>query len=242
MTNKQRWKIGELAKMTGITVRTLHHYGQIGLLAPSLHSDSGHRLYSRKDIVRLQQIINLKQLGFRLDKCKELLDDPAFKPEEAIRMQLERLNEQIRIQKDLHNRLKELYEILCDRQDMTTEQLIRIIEVMKMTENYFTPEQMEKLKNQRELVGPDKIKEVENEWPSLIAKVRAELDKATPPENPNVQLLAQRWKELTNLFTNGDPGITKSAERYYAKNPDKAAEFGMDKELWQYVSRAIAIS
>ena len=62
-----RWKIGELAKRTGITVRTLHHYDQIDLLVPSMHSDAGHRLYSATDIARLQQILSLKQLGFHLE-------------------------------------------------------------------------------------------------------------------------------------------------------------------------------
>lgn len=48
MAEKEQWKVGELAKLTGITVRALHHYDQIGLLVPSLHSDVGHRLYSGK--------------------------------------------------------------------------------------------------------------------------------------------------------------------------------------------------
>ena len=155
-------------------------------------------------------------------------------------MQLERLRQQIRLQEDLHSRLEHLYKLAQTQQDLSAEQLIKIIEVMKMTEKHFTPEQLEKLKKQGELLGTEKIKEVENEWPSLIAKVRAELAKETSPESSEVQLLAKRWKELVNMFTGGDPGITKSAESYYAENPDRAAEFSMDKELWQYISKAMA--
>nr|WP_082685694.1 MerR family transcriptional regulator [Ferroacidibacillus organovorans] len=242
MAEKERWKVGDLAKVTGITVRALHHYDQIGLLVTSLHSDAGHRLYSGKDIARLQQIISLKQLGFSLDEIGELLGNPSFRPDKAIRMQLERLVQQIRIQEDLRSRLEHLYEQVQAQRELTGEEWIKIIEVMKMTEKYFTPEQMEKLKKQGELLGAEKIKEVENEWPSLIANVRVELEKGTPPENPEVQLLAKRWKELVNLFTGGDSGITRSAERYYAENPERAAEFGMDKELWQYISKAMATS
>ncbi len=239
-SKKETWKVGELAKLTGITVRTLHHYDQIGLLSPSLHSESGHRLYSGKDIARLQQILTLKQLGFTLDETGDLLDNPDFRPDAAIRMQLERLRRQIRLQEDLYGRLEQFYELAQTRQALSTAQLIKLIEVMKMTEKYFTPEQMEKLKKQGERLGPERIKEVENEWPSLITKVRAELDNGTPPESPEVQQLAKRWKELVNMFTGGDSGITRSAERYYAENPDKAAESGIDKELWQYISRAMA--
>jgi DNA-binding transcriptional MerR regulator len=240
LAEKERWKVGELAKLTGITVRALHHYDQIGLLVPSLHSDVGHRLYSGKDIARLQQIISLKQLGFSLDEIGALLDNPSFRPDKAIRLQLDRLVQQIRIQEELRSRLEHLYELVQAQQELTGAELIKIIEVMKMTEEYYTPEQMEKLKKQGELLGAEKIKEVENEWPRLIAKVRTELEKGSSPESPEVQALARRWKELVNLFTGGDSGITRSAERYYGKNPERAAEFGIDKELWQYISKVMA--
>ncbi len=240
--DKTAWKVGELAKLTGITVRTLHHYDQVGLLVPSSHSDTGQRRYSKKDIDRLQQIISLKRLGFRLDECKELLDNPNYRADEAIRLQLERLGEEIRIQRDLRGRLQELHDLLRTRQEVTAEQLIKTIEVMQMTEKYFTPESMAKLKRQRELLGVEKIKEVENEWPSLIAKVRAELNNNTSPESREVQVLAKRWKELTRMFTGGDATIAKSVERYYAENPQCGAELGIDHELWQYISKAMAVS
>ena len=57
-------KVGELARRTGLTVRTLHHYDAIGLLRPSLHTEAGYRLYTAGDIARLQQVISLRQLGF----------------------------------------------------------------------------------------------------------------------------------------------------------------------------------
>ena len=114
MAEKEQWKVGQLAKLTGITVRTLHHYDQIGLLVPSLHSDAGHRLYSGMDIARLQQIISLKQLGFSLDEIGDLLDNPGFRPDKTIRLQLDRLAQQIRIQEELRSRLEHLYELVHD--------------------------------------------------------------------------------------------------------------------------------
>ena len=233
------WKIGELAKRTGITVRTLHHYDQIGLLVPSVHSDAGHRLYSATDIARLQQILTLKQLGFHLEEAKALLDNPDFLPEEAVRLQLQRVNEHIRIHDDLRSRLEGLYAMLQTQQVVTVEQLIQLIEVMKMTEQYFTPEQQAKIKQQRELLGAEKIKTVENEWPILIAKVRAEMEQGTPPESPAAQALGKRWNELVELFTGGDPSISTSLGRFYGDNPDKAAEYGIDKDIWLYIQQAM---
>lgn len=65
---KRHWKVGELAKLTGLTIRTLRFYDQIGLFSPSAHSDSGHRLYNEADLSRLQQILSLKELGLSLEE------------------------------------------------------------------------------------------------------------------------------------------------------------------------------
>ena len=77
-------KVGELARRTGLTVRTLHHYDDIGLLRPSGRSGSlhgsGHRLYTAADVARLHQIVCLKQLGFSLDRIREYLTRPDYDP------------------------------------------------------------------------------------------------------------------------------------------------------------------
>lgn len=68
-------KVGELAKRCGLTVRTLHHYDQIGLLRPSARSGSGYRLYGRSDIARLHQIQVLRKLGLSLAEIGGWLDE-----------------------------------------------------------------------------------------------------------------------------------------------------------------------
>jgi len=65
--------VGEIAKKMGITVRTLHHYDKAGLFSPSSESDGGYRLYSYKDMVKLNQILSMKYLGFSLDDIKNRL-------------------------------------------------------------------------------------------------------------------------------------------------------------------------
>ena len=60
--------MGELAKETGLSVRALHHYDEIGLLWPSRRTEAGHRLYEPSDVLRLQQVRSLKHLGFGLGR------------------------------------------------------------------------------------------------------------------------------------------------------------------------------
>jgi DNA-binding transcriptional MerR regulator len=68
--------VGELAKLTGITVRTLHHYDEIGLVQPSDRSRAGYRLYDEGDVLRLQQVLLYRELGLPLDRIAAVLDDP----------------------------------------------------------------------------------------------------------------------------------------------------------------------
>src|SRR5438876_3717198 len=99
-------KVGELARRTGLTIRALHHYDEIGLLRPSLHTEAGHRLYTAADVARLQQVLSLRQLGFSLEEIRDCLDRPAFSPLEVIRLHVARLRQQIQLQRKLCERLE----------------------------------------------------------------------------------------------------------------------------------------
>jgi len=71
----RRWKVGELAEATGLTVRALHHYDEVGLLVPSERTSAGHRLYDEQDVRRLYRVLALRELGLGLDEIASLLDD-----------------------------------------------------------------------------------------------------------------------------------------------------------------------
>ncbi len=80
-------KVKEVAELTGISVRTLHHYDGIGLLTPDGTTEAGYRLYSDDNLATLQQILFFRELGFSLKKIKELLDSPSFDRQKALEMQ-----------------------------------------------------------------------------------------------------------------------------------------------------------
>lgn len=81
------WTVGEVARSAGVTVRTLHHYDDIGLLCPSGRSHAGYRLYDHHDLERLQRILVYRALGLELDKIAVILDDPDVDPTEHLRRQ-----------------------------------------------------------------------------------------------------------------------------------------------------------
>ena len=123
-------KVGELAKRTGLTVRTLHHYDEIGLLKPSLHTEAGYRLYTAADVARLQQVLSLRQLGFALEEVRDCLDRPGFAPLEVIRLHVARLREQIELQRKLCERLETLAEHFRTAAEVSADEFLYTIEVM----------------------------------------------------------------------------------------------------------------
>src|ERR1700753_541152 len=86
--DKDRWSVGELAAGAGVTVRTLHHYDRLGLLAPVERSEAGYRHYDRDGVERLYRILALRGLGFPLAEIGALLDADAGSLREATRARL----------------------------------------------------------------------------------------------------------------------------------------------------------
>jgi DNA-binding transcriptional MerR regulator len=130
---KQQWKVGEIAKLTGLTIRTLRYYDQIGLYSPSGHSDSGHRLYTESDISRLQQIQSLKELALSLEEIKSVLAGDQYSPFEVISLQIARLKETITIQQKLLKELENVSSLMQTKKLLTLEDFTKLLGVMKMT-------------------------------------------------------------------------------------------------------------
>ena len=88
--------VTEVSKVSGVSVRTLHHYDAIGLLKPSRVTEAGYRLYDTQALKRLQTILLFRQLQFPLKQIREILDAPGFDPAEALTQQIQLL----RLQKE----------------------------------------------------------------------------------------------------------------------------------------------
>ena len=88
-------KVGEVAALAGVTVRTLHHYDRIGLLSPSERTSAGYRRYTPSDLDRLHQVLVYRELGFPLEEIATLLDDPAADPVAHLRRQLALLRDRL---------------------------------------------------------------------------------------------------------------------------------------------------
>ncbi len=109
-----------------------------------------------------------------------------------------------------------------------------------MVDKYYTPEQRAEIKERGRQLGDERIRQVEAEWPELIAQVRAEMEQGTDPASERVQALARRWMALVAEFTGGNPEIEKSLRTMYEQEPEVRERASIDPQMLAYTSRAIA--
>ncbi|AIQ14020.1 MerR family transcriptional regulator [Paenibacillus durus] len=140
---KRNWKVGELAKLTGLTIRTLRYYDQIGLFSPSYHSHSGHRLYTESDIARLQQILSLKELGLSLDEIKAVLADDRINLFEIISLQIGRIKQTMLAQQKLLQELEHVSNLMQRNESLTIDDFTKLLAMMRLShEKYFTEQRV----------------------------------------------------------------------------------------------------
>jgi DNA-binding transcriptional MerR regulator len=91
VTARNIYRVKEVSRLAGVSIRTLHYYEEIRLLVPGGRTEAGYRLYTDGDLLRLQQILIHRELGLSLEEIRRSLDDPAFKLKDALLAQRKQL-------------------------------------------------------------------------------------------------------------------------------------------------------
>lgn len=130
----KQWYVKDLSKLTGVSVQTLHHYDRVDLLNPSFRTESGYRVYSENDLLKLQQILALKYFGFELAQIKILLaaDVSAL---EHFSVQAKFLDEKAQALQSASKVLSGIISELQDDKSITWETILNLIEVYRMTQD-----------------------------------------------------------------------------------------------------------
>jgi MerR family transcriptional regulator, thiopeptide resistance regulator len=233
-------KVGELAARTGVSVRTLHHYEDIGLLKPSGRTASGHRLYDAADVERLLRIRALRQLGVGLEAVERCLVGPDGELGSVLRRRLDAVTAELEVARRLRQRLERLLAALDHQPEANVDVLLDALEAMTMFEKYYTEDQLERLAERREALGPEALAAAQQEWARLITAARAELEAGRLPTDPSVAPLARRWQELLAAFSGGDDAILQSTAQMYQHEPGAMEKMGLDPALLEFMGRAMA--
>jgi bifunctional DNase/RNase/DNA-binding transcriptional MerR regulator len=129
----RRWKVGELAKATGLTVRTLHHYDDVGLLVPWERTSAGHRLYADQDVRRLYHILALRGLRLSLEEIASLLDED-ISLLDTVRRHLGQVERELEHRHRLRLRLRQILDALERAVEPAVDEFIDAMEAMTVIE------------------------------------------------------------------------------------------------------------
>ncbi|MCP1101494.1 DNA-binding transcriptional MerR regulator [Aequitasia blattaphilus] len=195
------YHVTEVARLTGVSVRTLHHYDRIGLLLPDKLSEKGYRLYSEENIDRLMQILFFKELDFSLKSIKEILDQPNYDRKEALLLQKKLLKAK---QKQIHQMVQVLEKAVKEMEGEITMSTEEKFSGFHFDKNPYEKEAREKYGNkaveesQKRLDGLDasekeKLTEDMNEVFKKLSSLRH-----LSPDTPEAQAAIAEWYSLLN--------------------------------------------
>jgi len=204
-------KVGELARATGLTVRTLHHYDEIGLLAPSGRSESGYRLYSQSDVARLHGIQALRQMGLPLAEIAALLEGRGAGPQAIIEQQLHALDQEIAQATELRARLGLIREMFAKGSQPDLDAWLQVLQEMATYGKYFNPQELKAIF--------DGFAPLKNDWAQLTADVQAVMQRGLAADAPEVQSLARRWMSLMLAWMDGDFDMMDRFGLMYEREP-----------------------
>jgi DNA-binding transcriptional MerR regulator len=213
-------RIGELATATGLTVRTLRHYDQIGLLRPKTRTEGGYRLYGEAEVQRLQQIRSLQSLGFSLEQIGAMIAGHDAALPEVIGWQLASIDRELAALQRLRARLSAISQAMQRAGTVDIDDLTALMKEMTMVEKYYTEEQLETLAARRAAYGDEQIKAFEQQWADLIARAERAMAEGVDPTSEPVLEIAREWIGLVQAFTGGDPGIQQSVERVWQEEDE----------------------
>lgn len=197
------YKIHAFAELSGVTVKALHHYDRLGLLKPQ-RTASGYRVYSERDLERLEQIVALKFLGFPLKQIKVVLGRTALELPDALRVQRRILAEKQALLARAMRAIQEAEAALQSGQPADLRMLKRLIEGIEMQNStdgmkkYYSEEALLKLQS-------SEFDELMQEWKELYCDLEAALGE--DPGSEKAQALAARWMELSRRTSSADVGV-----------------------------------
>lgn len=234
------YQVREFAQLAGVTVRALHFYDQTGLLKPGRANNAKYRQYRQDDLLRLQQILTLKYLGFSLREIEDLLASPAYDARRSLAIQKEAIDRRI---EQMQNVSKALEVLLETPGEIDWELVTVVIRAMtdddrgKWLEKYYTPEARERLaERQAQFTSGDAI-DGTRKWMALIDAFREK--QHLPPDHPDVQTLAAEAIALVEAFTGGDPAITASLKAMYQDYGAMPQAYRLaDEGLMQFMGEA----
>ena len=196
-------KVGQLAKQVSLSVRTLHHYDEIGLLSPSVRTPAGHRLYNSKDVALLHRIQALKQLGLSLQKIAEIIQKNSQSLPDIIAQQISAIDREMAQAAQLKSKLVRLQGSLQAGHEPDMASWLDTLALMNVYEKYLSADEIEELNSHALAVKH----EIEHDWPEMVKKLQAMMDQKMPPDDREAKVFVTLWTEMLERLVGHNPHL-----------------------------------
>ncbi|GAA0598375.1 MerR family transcriptional regulator [Virgibacillus siamensis] len=236
------YSIGKLAEMSRVSVRTLRYYNEIGILQPAEISTGGHRYYDSDSIIKLQYILTLKEIGFNLDRIKEITLKNNQSVQELLQIRLNAVREEKRNLEYMEQKIKAYIQLVDLSGKEYSEDIFSTFRhfatknntVQQNRDQYFSKEEQQLLAQLPNFADDnDLIKQ----WQSLFQEIRSERTKGNPAETQIGLQLAEKWSDLVKEMYSGNMEL---AQKTWEIQREKA-DIGLvqfDSEVTEYIENA----
>ncbi|PVY69132.1 MerR family transcriptional regulator [Cupriavidus alkaliphilus] len=228
-----RLKVGELAKRAGLTVRTLHHYDRLGLLKPSVRSESGYRLYGQNDLHRLQQILSLRQLDIPLEEIRQVLDAGTLTTASLLAAQLTRVDAEISRQMQLRGELLRIQEALALDGEPSEAACLRTLEAISVYRRYLGDEA-------RALPLLGSGGKLAASWQLRIDTMRALFEQNQPAHGARARTAARHWFAQVEKDTRSRAAMFVRLDHLFAEQGPALPHTGVTPALGEYILQAFS--
>jgi DNA-binding transcriptional MerR regulator len=240
------YTVKQLSDLAGVSARTLHYYDEVGLLKPEAVGANGYRYYEEGSLLKLQQILFYRELGFELGHIKDILARPDFEVQSALEShrkslqgRVERLNRLIATVDDTILHLK-------GKKEMSKKQLFAA----------FSEEEQEKFQKEAEqMYDPAVVRASNKKWKAYTAaekqrigeegnQVYEDLLAAMPkgPSSPEVQAIVERWRKHMDYFWTPNLDQLAGLADLYNTDPRFKANFDkVDPRLAEFMREAVGV-
>jgi MerR family transcriptional regulator, thiopeptide resistance regulator len=237
------YTVKQLADLANVSPRTLHYYDEIGLLKPAAYGSNGYRYYGREALLKLQQILFFRELGFSLDQIKMITGRPEFDLLHALEVHRKALQERAVRLASLIQTVDRTILYMKGEADMSESQLF---------EGFSEDQQQEYIERARERWG-ETVSESARKWNSYTQEQKAQIMAegqaiytdalaylGDDPARPEVQQIIARWHQHMRNFYEPTPEIMLGLGQAYADDPEFAAFFKrLHPDLPDFLRRAI---
>jgi len=249
METETAMTVGEVARLAGLTVRTLHHYDEIGLVVPGGRSDAGYRLYGRPEVERLQEVLFFRELGFGLDEIKEIVSRSGYHRTGALLRQRELLESRAERLLAMIDSVDTVIEAERQGMDLDNEEMLEVFGDFDPAQHQAEAEERwgdrdAYAESARRTAGYTKQdwEQMGGEADDINQAMLALKDAGVAADSPEAMAVAERHRaHISKWFYECSPQIHSGLGAMYVADPRFTANIDKAGEgLAQYLSDAIA--